>query len=437
MEKFGPDYLGQAARWLQAEILTVEFLSQAAAILVAAGVALLLARWLRPPLTRRTVDWELGPTLQRLVQIVMGQIALLLFLTFLLILRAAARQMLPEDPPDRMISAVASLVAAWVVIRLTSALIANRAAAKVIALIAWTLAALDIVGLLTPVIGFLESIGLTLGSSRITLLDVIVATALLTAFLWLGSMAANLADQTMAGAGTMSPRARVLVGKILRGVLIALAVLISLSTVGINLAALAVFTGAVGVGIGIGLQHQVSNLMSGLFLLLDKSVKPGDVIEVGNTFGWVREMNARYVGVVTRDNKSLLIPNDSFILNQVTNWSHQERRVRQEVRFTVSFDCDPHRIRQFAVQAAALPERVSHAPPPLCHLFEFGEYGLVFVLRFWITDPEAGVVNIKGEVLLALWDIFRRNGIKIPYPRRVILPADDADPPAQMSTDMD
>jgi small-conductance mechanosensitive channel len=221
----------------------------------------------------------------------------------------------------------------------------------------------------------------------------------------------------------------VLIGKILRGSLIALAVLIALSAVGINLAALAVFTGAVGVGIGIGLQHQVSNLISGFFMLLDKSVKPGDVIEVGNTFGWVKEMRARYVGVVTRDNKSLLIPNDTFILNQVINWSHVERRVRLEVRFRTSFDCDPHRVRQLAVQAAALPERVAHTPPPLCHLFAFGDSGLEFVLRFWIVDPEAGVVNIKGEVLLALWDIFRTNGIKIPYPRRVILNASDPDPP--------
>ena len=173
-------------------------------------------------------------------------------------------------------------------------------------------------------------------------------------------------------------------------------------------------------GIGIGLQKQVSNLLSGVILLLDKSIKPGDVIEVGQTFGWVNKMNARYVGVTTRDNKELLIPNDDFVTHQVINWSHSAREVRMEVKFGVTYKCKPREVRELAAACAVKIDRVVKDPAPVCHLLEFGDSSVNFTLRFWIRDPEGGVTNVKGQVLLELWDALEENGIEIPYPQRVL-----------------
>ena len=131
-------------------------------------------------------------------------------------------------------------------------------------------------------------------------------------------------------------------------------------------------------------------------------------------------MSARYVGVTTRDNKELLIPNDDFVTNQVINWSHSDNDVRMEVKFGTSYDSDPHMVRKLAVEAASKPERIVDHPPPVCHLVEFGDSSVNFVLRFWIRDPAKGVTNVKGEVLLELWDILKANNIDIPYPQRVL-----------------
>jgi small-conductance mechanosensitive channel len=141
---------------------------------------------------------------------------------------------------------------------------------------------------------------------------------------------------------------------------------------------------------------------------------------VGQTFGWVNTLSARYVGVTTRDNKELLIPNDDFVTNQVINWSHSDNDVRMEVKFGTSYDSDPHTVRKLAMEAATKPERSVDYRPPVCHLVEFGDSSINFVLRFWIKDPAKGVTNVKGEVLLELWDVLQEHGIDIPYPQRVV-----------------
>ena len=240
--------------------------------------------------------------------------------------------------------------------------------------------------------------------------------------LWVALTLSRLIQNFIRGHSDISPRAQVLLGKVVRFTMITVAVVVALTSIGLNFAALAVFTGALGVGIGIGLQNQVSNLLSGLFLLLDKSIKPGDVIEVGTTFGWVKDMRARYVGVVTRDNKELLIPNDDFVTNQVINWSHSDLDVRMEVEFGVAYASDPHEIRKLAVEAAVdAGARIVHSRRPVCHVKGFGDSSIDFVLRFWINDPQNGVTNVKGQVLLALWDKFKEHGIEIPYPHRHIV----------------
>ena len=352
-----------------------------------------------------------------------GSIPPLLFaIVFLIPVWLATGVLVQLEVAADLLKIVASLLSAWVLIRLSSSFIANRLLANLVFLFAWSVAALNILGLLDETIDALDAIAVPLGGSRLSLLTVLNGVLLFVILLWGALALSGLAQNYVRGHADISPRAQVLLGKVVRFSMIALAAVVALASAGTNLAALAVFTGALGVGIGIGLQTQVSNLLSGLFLLLDKSIKPGDVIEVGDTFGWVKDMHARYVGVVTRDNKELLIPNDDFVTNHVINWSHSDVDVRMEVEFRVSYESDAHQVRRLAVQAAVDADpRIVRSRPPVCHVRAFGESSLNFVLRFWINDPQNGVTNIKGEVLLALWDKFKENSIQIPYPHRHVV----------------
>jgi small-conductance mechanosensitive channel len=195
-----------------------------------------------------------------------------------------------------------------------------------------------------------------------------------------------------------------------------------LNSMGIDLSVLALFSGAVGVGLGFGLQKIVSNLVSGIILLADKSIKPGDVISVGDHFGRVGNMGARYTSVDTRDGREYLIPNEDFITQRVANWTYSSDLVRLSVKFNTTYDSDPRQVQEAAVAAARSIERVAKKPAPSCMLAAFGSSALEFELWFWITDPAAGVANVKSDVLLSLWDTLDKQGAKIakPGPARVI-----------------
>jgi len=164
----------------------------------------------------------------------------------------------------------------------------------------------------------------------------------------------------------------------------------------------------------------VSNLVSGVIILLDKSIKPGDVISLGETFGWIQSLGARYVSVVTRDGREYLIPNEDLITGQVVNWSHSDEFVRLDIHFGTAYADDPHLVRRVAIEAAAGVDRVLPARRPVCHITGFGDSSVDYILRFWISDPTGGLTNIRGHVFLALWDAFKENGISIPFPQREV-----------------
>jgi len=256
---------------------------------------------------------------------------------------------------------------------------------------------------------------------RISLLLIIKAVGLLTVLVWMASIGGDFLDRRIKQHLELAPSLQVLMGKLIKAVLMVAAVVVALSAVGINLTALTVFSGAVGLGIGFGLQKVAANLISGIIILIDKSIKPGDVISLGDTFGWISSLRGRYVSVVTRDGVEYLIPNEDFVTEKVVNWSHSNRNVRLDVNFGVSYDSDPHQVRKIAVEAVADIARVSTYPAPVCHVVGFGDSSIDLVLRFWITDPEGGLTNIRGAAFLALWDAFKANKIEIPFPHRQIL----------------
>src|SRR5205814_2002522 len=191
-----------------------------------------------------------------------------------------------------------------------------------------SIAALSILGLLDEVRDGLDATGIIIGGLRITPLLALKTTALLMLTLWAATAASNFLDRQVKGYQDLTPSIQVLLGKLIRIVLITFAVLIVLGSVGIDFSALAIFSGAVGVGIGFGLQKIVSNLVSGIILLADKSIKPGDVITVGDSFGWVVTMGARYTSVTTRDGREVLIPNEDLVTQRVVNWSYSKDDIR-------------------------------------------------------------------------------------------------------------
>jgi small-conductance mechanosensitive channel len=320
--------------------------------------------------------------------------------------------------PHQVIKSVASLITAWVVIRLTTTLVRDRTWSRFIAIAAWTIAALNILNLLDPTTDLLDGIALTLGSLRISALTIIKAVLSLAVLLWLATVASRVLERRITTLPNLTPSLQVLLSKLLKIVFIVIAVVVALNSVGIDLTAFAVFTGAVGVGVGFGLQKAISNFVSGVMLLLDKSVKPGDVISVGQTYGWVSSLGARYVSVVTRDGTEYLIPNEDLITHQVVNWSYSSNQVRLRIPIGVSYNADVRQARALCLEAAAETPRVLAEPPPVCLLLGFAESAIDLELRVWIHDPKNGVGNVKSDVLLLVWDKFHAHGIEFPYPQR-------------------
>jgi small-conductance mechanosensitive channel len=324
-----------------------------------------------------------------------------------------------SERPNGLLRTAVTLLAAWIAIHLASQFVRNPAWAKLIAWAAWSLAALSILDLLEPTIAVLDAAAIPIGGdSEISLYDVIRSTIALAVLLSVALYFTSLIESRIRTSQTLSPTVQVLFTKSLKMVLVSLAVLVAIRSVGIDLTALAVLGGLLGVGIGFGLQKIVSNLISGVILLIDKSIKPGDIISVSGTYGWVTALGGRYVSVVTRDGVEHLIPNETLISEPVENWTHTQRRTRLKLDVGVHYESDLRQIIALCEDAASATARVLPEPAPKCLFIEFGESSLKLQLRFWIGDAQNGVQNVKSDVLLEIWQRFKQQGVRVPYPQR-------------------
>jgi small-conductance mechanosensitive channel len=386
------------------------------AVLVLAG----LLAGLLGALTRRRMDvgtLTMGwPVYLRLItRAVVAHLGLLVFILLLIVVHAALRSFGPGYQ-GYLVSAGINLATAWVVIALVASIISNHFLYRLVAISAWTLAALSILGLLGPTADLLNSIAITIGGLRLSPLLALKIVVLLLITVWLAIAVSNFFDRRLHAVADLTPSLQVLLAKLIRLTLLTIAIVLVLGTVGVDLSALALFSGAVGVGIGLGLQKIVSNFVGGIILLADKSIKPGDVVSVGDGFGWVVSMNARHTVVTRRDGREILIPNEDLITERVVNWSYSKNEIRIDLPFPVDVASDPQQVRRIALAAVAGVDRVLAQPAPVCHFVGFSAASLDFLLRFWIEDPESGVTNIKSTVLLALWDGMKREGVMIPSP---------------------
>jgi len=211
---------------------------------------------------------------------------------------------------------------------------------------------------------------------------------------------------------------RVGFSKFIRIALLIIAFLLALNAVGINLSSLAIFGGALGVGLGFGLQKIVSNFISGFILVMDRSIKPGDVITVGDQFGWVEALNSRYLVVRNREGVDTLIPNENLITSEVINWSYADRNVRVIIKVQISYNDDPEQAMALMLECAKASDRVLEDPPATVRLMAFGDNGIELQLRVWIADPENGTAMVKSDINLAIWRAFKVHNITIPFPQR-------------------
>ncbi|MGI9370723.1 MAG: mechanosensitive ion channel family protein [Ruegeria sp.] len=321
-----------------------------------------------------------------------------------------------------IIGVLATLATALLIIAFLARLVQNRTLRRIFKWSMWIYATLVALNLTDDVAGFMDGVAISIGDLHISALGILKAVLLIGALLILARLGTKAAERGLARNEDITPSMQVLLAKAIQVALYGIVFIIAIRTLGFDLTGIALLSGAVGVGIGFGLQKVVSNLISGIIILMDRSIKPGDVISLGDTFGWINALGARYVSVVTRDGREYLIPNEDLITNQVVNWSHSDRFVRLDLDFGTSYDDDPHKVRAVAIAAVKSVRRVLSGGKhePVCHITEFGDSSVNYVLRFWISDPTAGLTNIRGNVYLALWDAFKDEDISIPFPQREV-----------------
>lgn len=295
-----------------------------------------------------------------------------------------------------------------------------------IVLVAATAASL---GGMQPLINGLDGVGVRVGKHHVTLLGVVNFIVVAAVLYALARLANRVLLHTIGHAHALDVSQRALVQKLASIAVVVVAVLFGIDLLGIDLTALTVFSGAFGLAVGFGLQKTFGNLIAGLILLMDRSVKPGDVIVVGDTFGQVTKIGVRAVSIVTRDGKEHLLPNEQLMTEPVENWSYTSRNVRVHIKVGVAYDSDLALAQRLMIEAASASPRVLDKPKPMVWLTEFADSSIDHEILCWIADPEAGVGNVRSAVLNRLWELFKENGIEIPFPRREVLIRNQSEQP--------
>src|SRR5471032_1384576 len=411
-------FLHSAARSVGAEVTSPWFYLQLGLILAGGGIAFAAGSAIRARIGMTSLASGWPAPLRLYLRVLAATASSAVFAVLMTLARVV---MLHATWPSRsyLLSVADNLAFAWLIIRLVTSFIRNEFIVRLVSLSAWLVAALSILGRLDPTIEALDSVSVVLGDLRLTPLLLIKLAVLLVVALWLASIASNFVESRITRSSDLTPSIQVLLVKMIRLALMVFAVAVVMSAVGINLSALAIFSGAAGVGIGFGLQKIVANFISGIILLADKSVKPGDLVTIGDSSGRISAMKTRYISVAAGDGREFLIPNEDLVTQKVTNWTYTDKNTLVKVNFGTNYEADPRLVCKLAIEVAAAAPRAIKGKPPNCILTEFTEAGMKFSLTFWIADPD-GMDNVKSDVMLSLWEAFKREAIRMPHPVREI-----------------
>ena len=411
------DALNRTMQSIGGEITSPWFYLQFGIILVAAGISLALGSGLRTrfDITSLTMGWP--APLRLLTRTVMQRAGTIIFA----LLAEISRLIMVQTGllyRGYVLSTAVNLATAWLIIRVATSVIRNEFVVRVVSIAAWAVAALSIIGRLDDVANALDSISITLGALRLTPLLLIKAAVLLSIAMWLVGAAGNFIEARIVRSHDLTPSVQVLLIKLVRVALVVVAIAMVMSAVGIDLSAFALFSGAIGVGLGFGLQKIIAKFISGVILLADKSVKPGDLVTIGDSTGKISSMNTRYISVAPGDGRSILIPNEDLVTQRVINWTYTDKSMLVKVTFATNYEADPNRVCELAVDIARNTQNVATFKAPNCLLTEFAETGMKFALTFWVADLDVGMDNVKSAVMQALWTAFKKENIRVPYPVR-------------------
>ena len=419
----------ETAADIAASLFTPTNLSQAGVIAAAVLLGLWIARLLRNLIPAAGAADDLHGRLREI-----GWVGAP-YATVLMLLAAADGLMHALGTPAQMVNVAVQLGGLLLLIRVIVYLarVSMGARARLkgwgtgISLVLWVFLSLHLLGWGDSVIALLDGIGLNAGKTRISVWSVMKLLVTVSLFVMIAMWMARWLERRVLKLDALAPNMRIGIAKFTQAFLVGLSVLVGLNAAGLDLTTLNVLTGAVGIGLGFGLQSIAANFVSGFVLLMDRSIKPGDVISFTGMpgtategFGWVEELRGRYVVVRDRDGVSTLVPNQNLITSPVTNWSYSDPRVRLKLPVRVSYKCDPELAMRLLLDAAAGHPRIIHDPAPVARLMAFGDSGIELELRFWIPDPHEGVNNVRSDVNRAIWRLFNANGVNIPVAQREI-----------------
>lgn len=291
---------------------------------------------------------------------------------------------------------------------------------KAFATVVWIGVALYITGLWPELVQYLEGTVVPLGRYKVSLLAIVQAVGSVFVTLVLALWVGALLEERLMRLDTMHTSLRAVMARMARALLILIAILLSLSLVGIDLTVLSVFGGALGVGIGLGLQKIVSSYVSGFVILLERSLAVGDMVSVDKYYGKVTRINSRYTVLQGLDGVESVVPNEMLVSGPIQNYSLSDRTLRLATQVTIDYQSDLDLVLPLLERALAEIERVAADPPPSAALLKFGADGLELEIGFWITDPENGRLNVLSEANLAIWRVLQTHQIKVPYPQREI-----------------
>ena len=411
MDQWIESSLTQTVIWIHENVLTTFTAVQWACIFSAMAVAVIAGRIICPRFERWVEETVRNELLKSALLAISGVGHSLVF--FFLAQICIGIFVLRDHFPHWLFAA-SDLAVAWIVIRLLSSLIPNKAIAKAAALCIWAITLLHILGLMVHIKAYLQGLSLDMGTTQITVYGAIKGLVMAALCLQIASVISTFTVKKIETSGDLSPTLQVLITKIVNILLYTAAILLAMTSVGIDLTSLTIFSGAIGVGIGFGLKTIFSNYVSGILLLVDNSIKPGDTIEVGGVLGTIRDMHGRYASLLTRDGKEYLIPNEQMIANEVINWTHSDEIVRLTIPVSIAYKTNKKTAKQLLEQAPDGVERVLKTPAPVARMVELGDNGIRMELRIWIADAEKGVKNVKSDILFNICDLFEENGIEFP-----------------------
>lgn len=402
---------------------------QIATLILCLGFAWWLASSLRVRLALRMASREaLGRGVGRPMKLVGGGFDRLLFPILALALVLVARVALEQFQHVNLLHVAVPLLFALAAIRAVVYLLRHALAAggvlavgeRWVTLLVWLGVALHFTGFLPELTEALEHITFPLGKQKISLLLVFHALFSVALTLLISLWAAAMLEARLMAAETFHMSFRVALGRFIKALLVLTAVLISLALVGIDLTVLSIFGGALGVGLGLGLQRIASNYFAGFIILLDRSIRIGDMISVDKYGGAVTQINTRYTVLKSLDGTEAIVPNEMLVNSPVSNLSFTTRENRLAVQLVVAYDSDLEAVKRLLLGAAAEHSRVLSEPAPAVLLRLFGADGFELELGFWISDPEQGSLNVRSDLNFAIWRTFQAAGISIPYPQREV-----------------